>query len=146
MPPPIRKGQGSILNPRTLTAPIAALVMAGLLYTYSVTSIRAAKRNAKLHREADGGQLDMRKESLRRHGVLQQVEGTKGMELFRNARADAKEESKFLTEGRAKKIGEQQREEAGLPRTEVEGGLEGYKGRGNAVRKFKEEKPQEPVV
>ncbi|ETN42510.1 uncharacterized protein HMPREF1541_01667 [Cyphellophora europaea CBS 101466] len=71
--------------------------MAVLLYTYrsnlaghhSVTSISAAKRNAALHRHADGGQLDMRRESLRRHGVLDQVEGTKGVELFRNARAPA---------------------------------------------------------
>ena len=60
--------------------------MALILYTYSVTSIRAAKRNAALHREADGGQLDMRRESLRRHGVLSAVEGTKGVELFRDAK------------------------------------------------------------
>ena len=114
--------------------------MAGLLYTYSVTSIRAAKRNAQLHREADGGQLDMRKESLRRHGVLDKVDGTKGYELFRGARADAKREREFLNEGRAKKLGTEDKEEDGRPRTEVEGGLEGYKGRGNLVKKMKEER------
>ena len=59
--------------------------MAGLLYTYAVTSIHAAKRNAQLHREADGGQLDMRRESLRRHGVLEKVEGTGGVQLFRDS-------------------------------------------------------------
>jgi len=112
--------------------------MAGLLYTYSVTSIRAAKRNAKLHREADGGQLDMRRESLRRHGVLDQVEGTSGVELFKDARAEAKQESKFLTEKRAKPLGADQKEEAGTPRTENESILEGYRGRG-ALKKLKEE-------
>jgi hypothetical protein len=45
--------------------------MAGLLYTYSVTSIRAAKLNAQRHREADGGQLNMRNESLRQRGWLE---------------------------------------------------------------------------
>jgi hypothetical protein len=57
--------------------------MALLLYTYAISSIRAAKRNAALHRAADGGQLDMRRESLRRHGALERVEGTRGLELFR---------------------------------------------------------------
>ena len=44
--------------------------MASLLYVYSRTSIRAAKRNAQKHREADGGQISWRNESLRRHGAL----------------------------------------------------------------------------
>lgn len=60
--------------------------MAGILYTYSVTSIRAAKLNAQRHREADGGQLDMRKESLRRHGKLEKVKGTGDLELLAAAR------------------------------------------------------------
>jgi hypothetical protein len=114
--------------------------MAGLLYTYSVTSIRAAKRNAQLHREADGGQLDMRKESLRRHGILDKIEGTKGYELFRDARADAKRENQYLNERQAKRLGTVQVEEEGRPRTEVESGLEEYKGRGNLVRRMKEGK------
>lgn len=112
--------------------------MAGLLYTYSVTSIRAAKRNARLHREADGGQLDMRKESLRHHGVLGPVQGTKGVELFTEAHADAKAESKFLTEKKAKPLGSGQREEAGTPRTENESLLEGLRGRG-ALDKLRED-------
>ncbi|OAL20040.1 hypothetical protein AYO22_09190 [Fonsecaea multimorphosa] len=116
--------------------------MAGLLYTYAITSIRAAKRNAKLHREADGGQLDMRRESLRRHGLLDPVEGTKGYELFRDARADAKQESKFLTEKKAKPLGADQREETGTPRTENESVLEAYRGSA-ALQKLKESQPRE---
>ncbi|KEF56352.1 uncharacterized protein A1O9_07933 [Exophiala aquamarina CBS 119918] len=135
---PAMKRRGSVFNPRTVTAPIAAIVMAGLLYTYSVTSIRAAKRNAKLHREADGGQLDMRKESLRRHGVLDQVDGTSGIQLFKEARADAKAENRFLSEKKAKPLGAPQHEEVGAPRTENEGRLEEYRGRG-ALKKLKEE-------
>ncbi|KIV88696.1 hypothetical protein PV10_08354 [Exophiala mesophila] len=125
-------------NPRTVTAPIAALVMAGLLYTYSVTSIRAAKRNARLHREADGGQLDMRKESLRRHGALKPVEGTSGLELFTQARSDVKSESKYLTEKKAKPLGANQHEEVGHPRTENESKLEGMRDLG-ALEKWKQE-------
>lgn len=131
--------------------PIAAFVMACLLYTYSVTSIRAAKRNAKLHREADGGQLDMRRESLRRHGVLDRVEGTGGMQLFRDARGDEKSEKEIMGDKKAKGLGANQRGEKeatvlGGARTEVEGQLEGYKGRGSAVSKFKEKKPEKPLL
>lgn len=127
---------------QTLTAPIAAVVMAGLLYTYSVTSIRAAKRNARLHREADGGQLDMRRESLRRHGVLDQVQGTGGVELFKDARAEEKLESKYLTEKQAKPLGSVQKEEAGSPRTENEGVLDAYRGR-RGLQKLKDDHPRE---
>ncbi|EXJ86053.1 hypothetical protein A1O1_06422 [Capronia coronata CBS 617.96] len=129
-------------NPRAVTAPVAAFVMAGLLYTYSVTSIRAAKRNARLHREADGGQLDMRRESLRRHGVLDQVEGTGGVELFRDAGAEEKNESRFLTENKAKPLGSEQKEETGAPRTQNEGVLDTYRGR-RGLKKLKEEHPQQ---
>jgi hypothetical protein len=120
--------------------------MACILYTYSVTSIRAAKRNAKLHREADGGQLDMRRESLRRHGVLAQVEGTSGIQLFREAKADSKKETAMVGDKKAKKLDAKQRGGAEITgpagaRTDVEEQLEGYKGRGKAVKRFKEEKP-----
>jgi hypothetical protein len=116
--------------------------MACLLYTYSVTSIRAAKRNAKLHREADGGQLDMRRESLRRHGVLAQVEGTSGIQLFRDASAESKKEKEKIGDKKAKPLLEEPRKDVeDVARTDVEGRLEEYKGRGNAVRRFKEEKP-----
>lgn len=48
--------------------------MAGILFVYARTSIRAAKLNAQRHREADGGQISWHKESLRRHGQLERVE------------------------------------------------------------------------
>ena len=116
--------------------------MAGILYTYSVTSIRAAKRNAQLHREADGGQLDMRRESLRRHGMLDQVEGTKGLDLFRDAKAESKREKEYMGQGQAQALGTEEVEEEGRPRTEVERALEEFKGQGNAVRAFKAGRPE----
>lgn len=45
--------------------------MAGLLFIYTRTSIRAAKRNAQQHREADGGQISWYNETQRRHGRLE---------------------------------------------------------------------------
>lgn len=58
-------------------APLAALTMAGLLFVYARTSIRAAKLNAQKHREADGGQISWHKESMRRHGQLERIENDK---------------------------------------------------------------------
>ncbi|KFY23384.1 hypothetical protein V493_05892 [Pseudogymnoascus sp. VKM F-4281 (FW-2241)] len=58
------------LNARTIATPLAAFCMATLLFVYARTSITAAKRNAQLHREADGGQISWRNESLRRHGAM----------------------------------------------------------------------------
>jgi hypothetical protein len=55
-------------------APLAALTMAGLLFVYARTSIRAAKLNAQKHREADGGQISWHKESMRRHGTLERLD------------------------------------------------------------------------
>lgn len=88
----------------------------------------------------------MRRESLRRHGVLAQVEGTSGIQLFREARADSKKEAARMADKKVKKLGAEQRGEVEIvgpagARTDVEGQLEGYKGRGKAVKKFKEEKP-----
>ncbi|KAJ4319588.1 hypothetical protein N0V94_003821 [Neodidymelliopsis sp. IMI 364377] len=65
---------GGIINGRTIMAPLAALTMAGLLFVYARTSIRAAKLNAQKHREADGGQISWHKESLRRHGQLDRLD------------------------------------------------------------------------
>jgi len=59
---------------QTIMAPLAAITMAGLLFVYARTSIRAAKLNAQKHREADGGQISWHKESLRRHGQLERVD------------------------------------------------------------------------
>ena len=55
-------------------APLAAVTMAGLLFIYARTSIRAAKLNAQKHREADGGQISWHKESMRRHGQMERVD------------------------------------------------------------------------
>ncbi|KAL1624519.1 hypothetical protein UCDDS831_g03113 [Diplodia seriata] len=60
-------------NGRTMMAPLAAVTMASLLFVYTRTSIRAAKLNAQKHREADGGQISWKNESLRRHGQADQV-------------------------------------------------------------------------
>ena len=59
-----------LTNLQTITAPLAAFTMAALLFVYSRTSIKAAKRNAQKHREADGGQINWHNESLRRHGQM----------------------------------------------------------------------------
>lgn len=61
------------LSPRQLTAPITAFSMAIILFVYSRTSITAAKRNARQHREADGGQLNWENESMRRHGMQKKI-------------------------------------------------------------------------
>lgn len=47
--------------------------MAGLLFFYARTSIRAAKINAQKHREADGGQFSWANESRRRHGMANKI-------------------------------------------------------------------------
>jgi hypothetical protein len=59
---------------KTVMAPAAAFIMAGLLFVYSRTSIRAAKLNAQKHREADGGQISWHNESMRRHGQMNKIE------------------------------------------------------------------------
>jgi hypothetical protein len=64
-------------------APLAALTMAGLLFVYARTSIRAAKLNAQKHREADGGQISWHKESMRRHGTMDRIDDDRG--TFREA-------------------------------------------------------------
>lgn len=64
----------SLITRQTITAPLAAFTMAGILFVYSRTSIQAAKRNAQKHREADGGQINWHNETLRRHGKLEPPE------------------------------------------------------------------------
>jgi hypothetical protein len=59
-------------------APLAAFTMAGLLFVYARTSIRAAKLNAQRHREADGGQISWHKESMRRHGQMERLDDDRG--------------------------------------------------------------------
>lgn len=48
--------------------------MAGILFVYSHTSIKAAKRNAERHRMADGGQISWDNENQRRHGKRERPE------------------------------------------------------------------------
>lgn len=45
-----------------------------MLFVYSRTSIKAAKRNAERHRVADGGQISWQNENQRRHGKLERPE------------------------------------------------------------------------
>ncbi|CAG5182259.1 uncharacterized protein ALTATR162_LOCUS10072 [Alternaria atra] len=73
----LTRGRG-IINGRTIMAPLAALTMAGLLFVYARTSIRAAKLNAQRHREADGGQISWHKESMRRHGQMERLDDDRG--------------------------------------------------------------------
>lgn len=85
-----RNFNNGIVNSRTIVAPIAAFTMAGLLYVYSRTSIKAAKRNAERHRVADGGQISWQNESLRRHGVLKRPDDDDSpMGLIGNAKGQA---------------------------------------------------------
>ncbi|KAF2002727.1 hypothetical protein P154DRAFT_430545 [Amniculicola lignicola CBS 123094] len=88
-----------IINGRTVMAPAAAFIMAGLLFVYTRTSIRAAKLNAQKHREADGGQISWHNESRRRHGQMDKVESDRSTfkealmadaDKLRGAKADVK--------------------------------------------------------
>ena len=81
--------------------------MAGLLYVYSRTSIRAAKLNAQRHREADGGQLSWYKEGLRRHGAIDKVEDKGNFkEALLGKGADTTEKG-MQEQGRVKSAGEE---------------------------------------
>ncbi len=86
----------------------------------------------------------MRRESLRRHGVLDRVQGTGGVELFRDARPEHREETARMGDKKARKLGDEEVERRRASRTEVEERLEGYKGRGRAVERFREERPEMP--
>jgi len=111
------KSRNFHVNPRTIAAPIAALTMAGLLFVYTRTSIKAAKRNAQQHREADGGQISWRNETLRRHGAID-TPGDKGTvrELVGRAKEEValtvdkgktEEEKIKARRGKRKDIGEE---------------------------------------
>ena len=49
---------GMSINASTIARPLIALTMAGLLFVYARSSVRAAKRNAEQHRNVDGGQIN----------------------------------------------------------------------------------------
>ncbi|KAJ4358003.1 uncharacterized protein N0V89_002581 [Didymosphaeria variabile] len=105
-PTPARLSRNrGIINGRTVMAPLAALTMAGLLFVYARTSIRAAKLNAQKHREADGGQISWHKESMRRHGQLERVDNDRSTlkealqaDFSRSKKEVAQEETKVRTE------------------------------------------------
>ena len=59
---------------RKFAAAIGGVALSCIFYVYANTSVKAAKRNAERHRTADGGQINWRNESLRRHGALQKPE------------------------------------------------------------------------
>lgn len=85
---------------------MAAITMAGLLFVYARTSIRAAKLNAQKHREADGGQISWHKESLRRHGQLERVENDRSTlkEAFMADVSRKKKDAPEAKEGDAKPV------------------------------------------
>ncbi|KFZ17386.1 hypothetical protein V501_01752 [Pseudogymnoascus sp. VKM F-4519 (FW-2642)] len=85
------------LNARTIATPLAAFCMATLLFVgYARTSITAAKRNAQMHREADGGQISWRNESLRRHGALAAPESKSTVKQLLGEKAAREEGQKVV--------------------------------------------------
>ena len=77
------------LNYRLILGPLGVLTLSALFWVYSRTSIRAAKENARRHREADGGSISWRNEALRRHGALAKPETrTLMQELFSSGKQD----------------------------------------------------------
>jgi hypothetical protein len=75
--------------------------MACLLFVYSRTSIHAARLNAQKHREADGGQLNWRNESLRRHGQLDRIDDRS---LLKEALLGNKEGSSQIPDAQVEKM------------------------------------------
>jgi len=71
------------------------------LHRYTRTSIQAAKRNAQKHREADGGEISWRNESLRRHGKLDPPEE---QEPLKQLAGMAKDNLDALRSGAAGKV------------------------------------------
>jgi len=114
------------INGRTIVAPAAAFTMACLLFFYSRTSIQAARLNAQKHREADGGQISWRNESLRRHGHADRIEGTGGGKLIREAFRERPVTSKDIAREKLEK-GEGPSVVTGLSDSEQARALERYK-------------------
>ena len=90
----IKLSKHSTVNTRTVVAPIVAFTMASILFVYARSSIYAAKRNAKKHREADGGQISWRNESQRRHGALDKPQQTLSLKGLLNGDKDQKRQLK----------------------------------------------------
>jgi hypothetical protein len=100
--------------------------MACLLFFYSRTSIQAARLNAQKHREADGGQISWRNESLRRHGHAEKVGGVSDGKLIREAFREKPVTSKDLAREKVEK-GESAVGSTGLSDSEQASLLEAYK-------------------
>lgn len=84
----------------------------------------------------------MRKESLRRHGVLEKVEGTSDYQLFRNSRPEDRKETEHAGANQAQpptQLGP--REEQGSTRTDVESALQEHKTLGNAFKQYQQKRP-----
>lgn len=108
-----------------MVAPAAAFTMACLLFFYSRTSIQAARLNAQRHREADGGQISWRNESLRRHGQLEKIGGG-DHKLIREAFGEKPVTAKDIAREKAEK-GEGPAVVTGLGDSEQARALESYK-------------------
>jgi len=57
-----------------------------LLYVYAVTAVRSAKTSAQRLREQDGGTLDLHRQSLRQHGLLDDQASVADKSGFRRER------------------------------------------------------------
>ncbi|KAF2759725.1 hypothetical protein EJ05DRAFT_484642 [Pseudovirgaria hyperparasitica] len=82
------------VNARTLTAPIVAFTMAGVLFVYTRSSIKAAKINAAKHRDADGGELSWNKQHLRQHNKIEKVDSTAVSNLRESLIGDSRRKNK----------------------------------------------------
>lgn len=93
--------------------------MALLLFVYARTSIRAAKTNARRHREADSGGegVNLLAESRRRHGQGPRVEAEGG--TVRQLAKGAKEQllgKEKVVKGKVEATGEEERLKAAMGR------------------------------
>ena len=72
--PPPKSPRAGTFQPRVLLVPLSAVLLSGMIFVYSRTTVAAAKENARRAREADGGSISWRREGMRRHGRLEKVE------------------------------------------------------------------------
>lgn len=77
------------VEPQALLVPVAGLALGAIFFVYSRTSIQAAKENARKHREADGGTISWRNESMRRHGALEKPRERTLWQQFSSGSEDA---------------------------------------------------------
>lgn len=76
---------------RGLTTAVGAVTVIALFFVYSRSATQAAKRDAVRHRVADGGQINWRNESQRRHRQLNRPESPNPLgALFPSTKQDEK--------------------------------------------------------